>query len=419
MIAYRLRSTGLAATILGLLAVNPTAALAEQVIFTIDHAVSTISWAGNIGQQFGGGAFVPQTPGSLSAPVSGHFLLDFDPTSPAPAQISFVGGHGYYTADTPYVGLPGIPSSPGVAAPANMLGMEMATQIKWAIRDFAWDFSSSPITANNGVFPGNQTRFTVLSGGMNTNVAGNANYAGSTDFMQTGSWSLTQPAPGNWSLTGNLSYTYGDLSAVFTATGNVTATAHFDLNNIATSVPSQVGATEPITIAGLGATPNSPAGVSITLPPLPPDSAAAGVTSVSVQQVPSLTDISQAAIEAAQANSVFTAALESVASGGPLNMQIWNVHPEGYVNGTLATLVFNYDPSLFAGIDENQLGIWHFNKLSGNWDFGGTVDVQNHTITYVTASFSEFVAGVPEPSSWVLAAIAFAAILCVSRRRAG
>jgi hypothetical protein len=76
------------------------------------------------------------------------------------------------------------------------------------------------------------------------------------------------------------------------------------------------------------------------------------------------------------------------------------------LNGGQATLVFDYDPSLLpAGFDQSQLGIWHFNEALNQWQFqGGQVDVADHTVTFVTSSFSPFALGtVPEPSTIVLA----------------
>ncbi len=390
------------------------AASGAEIVFTIDPGQSTIAWGGT-SYFTGPKPFIPQSPGSLSTPISGHFLVDFDPTTSAPSSLSFVPGHGYFQAATPYTASPGV-GSMGPPAPANVAGTT-TDGILFAVRNLSWDlYSPTAQSLSGGSYAGNQTWFTVLSGGMDS-VAGSENYSGNQDNLSGGQWTLSE-SNGTWTLAGSLVYNYGDTSsAEFAVATNVVSTAYFAPNNLVENVPSQVGATEPIVVQTLGSESGTTGGVAITLPPLPPDSPSAGVTSVEVQAIPDLTGVSQAAIEAAQLNSVFAASLESVAEGGPQNLQIWNVHPSGFINGTQATLVFNYDPNLFTGIDQSKLGIWHFNKIGNFWEFGGSVDVANHTITYTTTSFSEFVAGVPEPSSMTLAGAGLAALAFITLRK--
>ena len=115
------------------------------------------------------------------------------------------------------------------------------------------------------------------------------------------------------------------------------------------------------------------------------------------------------------------------ASTGDLSAhpQIWTTEYTGLQSGQSATLVFSYDPSMLpAGTDQSKLGIWHFVEnaqgTSGTWQFGGTVDTTNHTITFVTNSFSPFDLGinaVPEPSSFALLGVGIAGVLGYGLRK--
>jgi hypothetical protein len=381
-----------------------TRALATGIIFTINSGQSTIAWSGAMQNEYSFlGPFVAQSPGSLSTAVSGHFLVEFDPTTSSPTTLQFIGGHGYYEAATPYMGLPGV-SSPGVAEPANMAGKTAGGDVIWSIRDLVWDFTSSAIAGSSGSFPANQTSFIVLGGGMQSN-AGSDDWTGSTDFMTGGTWLLSESSPGSgdWTLSGG-SYFYYDVGiANFTATSNVVSTAHYSNDN---STPVPAGPTEVDVLGGASTT----GGVSATF-----DEASSGGT-LSVQQVPNQTALTPAAIAAGEANPVFALSTDTLAA----NPQIWNVDFTGDLNGGSVTLVFNYDPTLLPpGLDENLLGIWHFSSATSEWDFGGTVDVPSHTITYVTDSFSPFQLGVavPEPSSTALALFAAVGLAGVGLRR--
>ena len=87
------------------------------------------------------------------------------------------------------------------------------------------------------------------------------------------------------------------------------------------------------------------------------ETASAGT--LSVQQVPNNTALSQAAIAAAEVNGTFSLSTDTLAA----NPQIWNVDFDGDLQGGTVDLVFHYDESLLpSGLDENLLGIWHFNS---------------------------------------------------------
>ncbi len=106
-------------------------------------------------------------------------------------------------------------------------------------------------------------------------------------------------------------------------------------------------------------------------------------------------------------NPIFAASTADLS----VHPQIWDVEYTGLQKGQDATLVFHYDPSLLpAGTDQSQLGIWHFNTTANAWQFGGTVNTTDHTITFVTGSFSPFELGVktvPEPATIVLVGLAW------------
>ena len=125
------------------------------------------------------------------------------------------------------------------------------------------------------------------------------------------------------------------------------------------------------------------------------------------QQIPNPSGLSQLAITAGQNNPVFAASTGDLS----VNPQIWTVEYTGLQTGQTASLVFHYDPTLLpAGTDESKLGMWHFNGTT--WDFGGTVNATDHTITFVTSSFSPFELGisVPEPSTFMLAGLGVAGL---------
>jgi hypothetical protein len=361
--------------------------LAEQIIFTIDPSQSTAYWSGT----HYGAPYEPQSPGSLSTPIDGHFLIDFDPLANTPTTMQFIGGHGYYRLASPNVGQPAVGGGLGMA-PANVAGQ--ASTVVWAIRNLVWDFSSAPITSANGLFDAHQTSYSVLSGGIDyrrNSVPIPQTWAGASGPITGGAWTLSESSPGSgdWTLSGT---PYLDnipaLSGYLKTSGTIVATAHFASPNIAVVAPTDTHAD---VLGGESAV----GGVSATF-----SQPTTGGT-LSVQQVPNETGLSAAAVAAAATNPVFALSTQAL-SAAP---QIWNVDFTGQLSGASATLVFHYDASLLPqGLDESTLGIWHFNSNTSHWDFGGIVDANADTIAFTTNSFSPFELGVtvPEPSSIVL-----------------
>ncbi len=367
-------------------------AATQDVVFTIDPAASSFSLSGSNNVY---GNYVPQAQGSDVSSVTGHFLVRFDPTTNAPATIQFIGNDGYYEQTTP---LALKTSTPGVS---------------FNYSNLSWDFSSPILTGSGGTFPANTTHFDVTGG------TGHADFSdGSTttypiapydDHVTTGNWQLTEQGAGtgNWQLSVSGTYVttlgwrnpYGSGPETFTL--NATSTAHFGAGNIATLAPTDTSAS----VLGGASTPG---GVSITLP------GPSNGGTLTAQQIPNPSGLSQAAITAGESNPVFAASTGDLS----VNPQIWTVEYTGLLAGQTATLVFHYDTSLLpVGTDESKLGIWHYN--GSTWDFGGTVNTLDHTITFDTTSFSPFVLGlaVPEPSTFVLAGLGIVGLAGMALRK--
>jgi hypothetical protein len=377
---------------------RPALADTQQVVFSIDKSQSSFSV---IAHDVLYGTAVAQPGGSLSTPLSGHFLVNFDPTSPS--SIQFVPGNGFMNLDTTGVYTPGSNGS-GAAEPGEVGGQTPGGEIHYAERQTTWDWQSGGIAVNpDHSFDVNQLGYNILSGRIDYSIpaagTGTFDFGGINSYVSNnGPSSFSQTSPGNWamSFSGIVSVDYGEGNIDFMA--HLVATAHYDpLSNVA---PVSTGTQQSVSVIG-GA--SQTGGVDVAFANV----ATAG--SVTAQQIPT-TGLSLQAYNALAAETNF-----HLAGSTP---QIWNVHFDGAFTGP-ATLVFNYDPSLLGGTSPQDLFVEHFNSVSGLWEnLGGVVDAQHHTITVVTDSFSPFAMGVvPEPSSVVLAALGLVSTLAVARRR--
>ncbi len=395
-----------------------------DVVFTIDPTQSTVAWSGTDNSY---GAFSAQSPGSLSSPVSGNFVLAFDPSTDNPTSIQFVGNNpgnnnAYYTAAT------------------NLTGTTGGGEVQFSLQNLTFSLNSAalPAATTSGLtetFSGTSTNYAVTQGGIvfttPNGVNGNStDYVGSTGSLSTGTFTLKETAPGSgqWTLgiAGTVTYTYSGgaggagygTGGTLTATGNQFATATYSVNN-QTSVPSSPST--PVTVTVPGSSPNS--AVTATLP--------AGTSSgtLSVQQVPGITSLTQAAVTAGQNNPVFALSTSNTSIGAP---QIWTVQFTGSLGGGLTTLTFDFDPSTIpAGTPLSSLGIWHFddNPADATYDqwvfLTGPISVYSgyDTITVQTSSFSPFELGAspaPEPATIVLAGFGLLPLAfgCRRKRRA-
>jgi hypothetical protein len=403
---------------------------AENIIFTIDaSSTETLSGTDPSGQPF-----TAQGASGLTAGIFGNFVLSFDPTTDLSSATSMdiqfpSAASGFFKLTSPTTtGTPGSNGS-STPAPANFAG-QGTDGFTFAWRNVNFNFysdllGSTSISGGTATFDAGATKFTVNSAQLDSqNPTASTDFAGSTNNpLDAGStWNLSQPSPGVWSLSliGTYTEDFGPTTMAFMA--NLSATAHFDVaSNIVSNVPPQMGQSEPVTVSVLAgaASPTSPGAVSVTLP----TTNSSDVTSISVQQVP-ITGISQAAANAAQSSPIFAAAIANPESTS--GVQVWEVNPTGFINdGTQsATLVFHFDPGLFTPAELADLGMWHFNTLTDQWDFGGDVDLFANTITYTTSSFSFYAAGtstaflpIPEPSTFVLAGIGSLSLAYLGRRR--
>jgi hypothetical protein len=384
-----------------------------NVIFTIDSTQSTETWSGTDNTY---GAFSAQQPGSLSTSTSGNFVLSFDPTTDNPASIQFVGNNANNN-NAFYQLANGIQNANPGNQPANLAGTTSGGQVQFALQNLIFSLNSAaiPVSTTAGLTetfsatnPSAPTSYTVTSGGALFQTPGgvtgsSTDYVGSTGAVTAGTWTLSETAAGSgqWKLAidGSVTYTYnnGTTTGTLTATGALVGTATYSAANI-----QNVGAgSQTVTVTG-----NQPdAAVTATLP-----STSTGGT-ITVQQVPGITSLTQAAVTAGENNPVFALSTSSADIGAP---QIWQVNYSGSLDGGLATLTFDFDPTtLPAGTSLSDLGIWHYNSALDEWDFltGPVVDsyatLGYDTITIQTSSFSPFdlgvaVAVVPEPSALLL-----------------
>jgi hypothetical protein len=380
-----------------------------NVIFTIDPTMSTESYSGTDNTY---GAFVAQQPGSLTTSVSGNFVVSFDPTTDNPTAVRFVGNNpgnnnAYYQLAN------GIQNAAPVNGPANLAGTTAGGDVNFALQNLVYSLNSSiiPVSTTSGLtetFSATNppTSYTVTSGGLVSKTPGGivgsaTDYVGSTGNLTTGTYTLTESSPGSgqWqlALNGSVTYTYnnGSTTGTLTASGALVANATYNAANIQTV---QAG-TQTVTVSGNQ--PNS--AVTATLP-----STSTGGT-LTVQQVPGITSLTQAAVTAGENNPVFALSTSSASIGAP---QIWQVNYDGSLDGGMATLTFDFDPlTIPVGTPLSSLGIWHFDAALGQWQFltGPVVDsfasLGYDTITIQTTSFSPFDLGVapaPEPATILL-----------------
>jgi hypothetical protein len=274
-------------------------------------------------------------------------------------------------------------------------------------------------SATNPIAP---TSYTTTSGGIiaknpDGSVVGNSSdYVGSTGPITTGTWTLTESASGSgqWQLAINGSVTYGynngATTGTLTATGAIIASATYSAANIQSVAPGS----QTVTVSG-----NNPnAAVTAALP-----STSSGGT-LTVQQVPGITSLTQAAVTAGENNPVFALSTGNVSIGAP---QIWQVNYDGSLNGGIATLTFDFDPTTIpTGTPLSDLGIWHFDSSLDQWQFltGAVVDsyatLGYDTITIQTTGFSPFELGTtptPEPAAIVLAISGLMPLAVFARRR--
>lgn len=206
-------------------------ASAEQVVFTIDPMLSSVS----LSADFSGVPLTEQGPGSTTTRYSGTITVDVD-NKLAPTSIEFLSAAaaaGDSGSWLPARGGGSGPGVPGIAEPANygvqadfgLLGIAYAT-----LRDVVIDITKAPQPVTNGMFDGAQT-LTAVAGWFEYNVplaiggdVGSDPYDGSTDNVTF--------TPGTYAVTGNTAtltlplewITGGSVITVFTGQFVATAT---------------------------------------------------------------------------------------------------------------------------------------------------------------------------------------------------
>ncbi len=381
-------------------------AIAENIIVSIDPAQSNIALS-TTDSIYGMG--IAQASGSDSTSVTGHFLVNFDPLNPGgPTSVQFVQGDGASAYSLTAGGANLQPSN----QPANFALQNNSGAATFAIRNLSWDWQSAALPVNpSGQFSSNGMHFDVLTGveAINNPTLGAQSYnlGGFSSALASGTSTLAQTGPGAWQLTLNLSYTEnqsaGPESSSLTYAGTIVANAQFGGANVATVNPT--ANLQANVLGGSGQT----GGISATF------GADATAGTFTAQQIP-LAGLSADGVSAEALDHAFSLSLSETAGVNGVQ-QIWNLDYTGQLNGSV-TLVFDYDPSLLPqGTDQSKLGIWHFNSGLDQWQFGGTVDVADHTITYTTSRLSPFVVGVPEPASISKLGVGCLALLAVGYRR--
>ncbi len=280
-----------------------------------------------------------------------------------------------------------VPSATPFGTPANLAGQTTGGQVAFAFRNLVYNLNSPILAATNTsglseTFTATTTSFLVTGGNVgadNRCLHGSSVQSPETNAhgtLNTGTWTLTESGAGTglWTLTQSSTTTspysvttgLGTSSGTWTFTQSFVATATVQTTGPNANVASvATPTTSPVTADVLGGS-TTTGGVSATFNP--------GTTggTLAVQQVPGITSLTQAAINAGMENPAFALSTSTASIGAP---QIWSVQFDGNLNGGMATLVFDYDPSLLpAGFDQSQLGIWHYNELVGRRHTGGTVE---------------------------------------------
>jgi hypothetical protein len=348
-------------------------ARAAQVVFTIDpaqsgHDLSAVDTSAVDPH----GTYVPTSPGSMSTTLSGNFVVDFDPTTNTPTSLSFKGGQGYFRFDS--------------ALSAHTADAQLTIDFT----PVTWDFDGT--VANSAECFRPHRTFTLLSGSLTRSIRAHLDSSITTTFRRSRprQWPLTIAKSGaaDWTRRSSTGCTNRHMALRHVGLDDAQrpcgATAHYGLEERRPWLPPETLTRWARLTTG---------GVSINF-----SDATSGGT-FSVQQLPNQTSLDQTATPRVSTRCLpcRPRRFRRPNLGGGLHGTI----------GTAATLVFAYDPTLLPlGFDESTLGIWHFNKLTSAWEFGGQVDTVNDTITFETTSFSPFQLGVavPEPSSVVLAA---------------
>ncbi len=206
---------------------STTFADTQDVVFTIDPTQSTLDYSYTDPTH---GTAVPDSLGSDSSAVSGHFLVSFDPLTDKPTSIQFLGGDGYFQQ-------------------ATDLSVHDAAGDHLKYSDLNWDFSSPALTGSGGVFPATTTNFSVLAGTLTeTPAVGSPTVVNEDKYKGTinsGTWTLSESAPGSgaWTLSMSGYHTPSNPpGTVEKFTLSAVATAQFGIANITTLSPTTTSA---------------------------------------------------------------------------------------------------------------------------------------------------------------------------------
>src|SRR5262249_9654673 len=139
------------------LMVGASVSVAEDVVFTIDPTQSTDSTSGTNGSGVGSYS---------SSPITGNFIVNFDPSTATPTSLKSVGdgtaNFGYFQTSS------------------TLTGQSADAAVQWQINNLSWTFASDVLNATSpGVYPvapvpaaSPDAGFRVLSGGANLSYPG-------------------------------------------------------------------------------------------------------------------------------------------------------------------------------------------------------------------------------------------------------